>query len=133
MGRRYAILDDNQRLLEQRIVVLRELLPSLIAGRACAAMVIGSVAEGRARDESDLDLLLVLCEGSPRRSDYDWWDREVLPHLAPIANGRFTIQPVIVGRASLATTEPHLRRAMATGIVLWDPRSLFDDESRLGA
>jgi predicted nucleotidyltransferase len=133
MGRRYAILEDNQRLIEQRIVLLKDLLPALISDRVCAAMVIGSVAEGRARDESDLDLLLVLREGTARRSDYDWWDLEVLPGLDSVAQGRFPIQPVIIGRKSLTTREPHLRRAMEVGLVLWDPDHRFDDESRLGA
>ena len=133
MARRYAILDDNQRLLERRIEELKGLLPGLIASRMCAAMVIGSVAEGRARDESDLDLLLVLRQGAPRRSDYGWWDREVLPRLGALADRRFSVQPVIIGRDSLATKEPHLRRAMKTGVVLWDPGGLFDDEPRLGA
>jgi predicted nucleotidyltransferase len=132
MERRYAILDDNQRLLEQRLASLKELLPPLIAGRACAAMVIGSVAQGTARDESDIDLLLVLRQGDPERSDYDWWDHEVLPHLGSLANRRFTVQPVIVGRPSLATGEPNLRRAMKIGIVLWDPDGIFHDQSRPG-
>jgi predicted nucleotidyltransferase len=55
MGRRYAILDDNQQLLERRLAALKAQLPPRIAARACAALVIGSVAEGRARDDSDVD------------------------------------------------------------------------------
>jgi predicted nucleotidyltransferase len=120
---RYAILDDNQRLLEQRLEQLRAELPALVSGRACAVMVIGSVAEGCARDQSDLDLLVVLSDGTPRRSDYEWWDREVAPHL--LALERFPVQPVIVGRSALVTTEPHLRQALRRGIRLWDPERIF--------
>jgi predicted nucleotidyltransferase len=32
-------------------------------------MVIGSVAEGRARGGSDIDMAIVLTEGEPRRED----------------------------------------------------------------
>lgn len=123
MARRHAILDDNQRLLEQRIAELGAQLPARLAGRVCAAMVIGSVAEGRAHDESDLDLLLVLNEGSPRRSDYEWWDREVAPHLN--SDTRFAVQPVIVARGALATLEPNLRQALSRGLALWDPEHIL--------
>jgi predicted nucleotidyltransferase len=132
MSRRYAILDDNDRLLRERIDRLRGLLPPLIASRACAAMVIGSVAEGRARDESDCDVLLVLAHGVPRRSDYDWWDGEVVPRLAPGLSDRFPLQPVVIGRHSLTTSEAHLRRAIANGIPLWDPEGLFHDQPEPG-
>jgi predicted nucleotidyltransferase len=60
MGRRLAILDDNDERLGRRLAVLQTLLPPLIEDRACAAMVIGSVAEGRARDASDIDVVVVL-------------------------------------------------------------------------
>lgn len=123
--RRYAILDDNQRELEARLATLRHALPALVAARFCAAMVIGSVAEGRAGDESDIDVVVVLREGIPSRADYRWWDDEVAPRLAA---GRFPVQPVIIGRASLATAEPHLREALDRGIPLWDPEGCFDDQ-----
>jgi len=123
--RRLAILDDNQRLLERRIERLRAALPVVVARRVCAAVVIGSVAEGRARDESDLDVVLVLGSGSPTRADYAWWDREVEALLRPAGDGRFPLQPVFIGRAALTTTEPHLRRALDTGIVLMDPEGLL--------
>ena len=70
VARRLAILDDNQALLERRLARLAPALPGLVAQRVCAAMVIGSVAEGRARDGSDIDLLLVLARGTPRRQDH---------------------------------------------------------------
>ena len=50
MKRRLAILDDNHERLHQRLVALRRLLPPLIAGRACAAIVIGSVAKAMAEE-----------------------------------------------------------------------------------
>jgi hypothetical protein len=125
MSRRYAILDDNDDRLGRRLTALRTLLPPLIAGRACAATVIGSVAEGRARDASDIDVVIVLKGGEPCRSDYRWWDREVAPGLGPPPDGRFPVQPVIIARASLATEEPHLRAALAGGIPLWDPERLL--------
>lgn len=128
MPRRYAILDDNQGLLEERVDTLRRVLPELVAARVCAAMVIGSVAEGRARDESDIDLLLVLHSGTPQRSDYRWWDAEVKTRLGLAADRRFPVEPVIVGRDSLSTTEPNLRGALRTGIVVWDPEDVFDDQ-----
>jgi hypothetical protein len=124
-ARRYAILDDNQRELETRLAMLRQTLPGLIAARACAAMVIGSVAEGRAGDASDIDVVVVLREGVPARADYRWWDGEVAPRLAA---ARFPVQPLVIGRASLGTAEPHLRRALDGGIPLWDPEGCFDDE-----
>ena len=123
VSRRHAILDDNQRILERRIADLRARLPGLLAGRVCAAMVIGSVAEGRAHDGSDLDLVLVLKAGSPRRSDYEWWDRDIAPQLTQ--PGRFPVQPVIVGRSALQTTEPHLRQALRCGLPLWDPERIL--------
>ena len=127
MSRRYAILDDNDRLLEQRLEVLRRVLPASVADRICAAMVIGSVAEGRAHDASDIDLLLVLRSGTPRRSDYAWWDTEVAPRFAS-DDGRFPVSPLLVGRSALTTAEPNLRRALQSGIPLWDPERLFDDQ-----
>jgi len=125
MSRRYAILDDNQSELEARLDMLRCELPALIAGRACAAMVIGSIAEGRARDESDIDLVIVLRDRPPTRADYRWWDEVVAPHLV---TQRFPVQPLVIARASLATTEPHLRRALDSGIPLWDPEGFFNDQ-----
>lgn len=124
-ARRYAILDDNQRELEIRLATLRQTLPGFIASRACAAMVIGSVAEGRAGDESDIDVVVVLREGVPSRADYRWWDADVAPRLAA---GSFPVQPVIISRTSLGTAEPHLRRALDGGIPLWDPEGCFDDK-----
>ena len=123
--RRHAILDDNQRILEERLDDLRRVVPELVAGRMCAAMVIGSVAEGRARDESDIDLVLVLRHGTPERADYEWWETAVRPRLG---EGRFPVQPVIVGRDALGTTEPNLRRALDIGMVVWDPEGLFHDQ-----
>ncbi len=122
---RYAILDDNQRELEVRLATLRETLPGFIAARACAVMVIGSVAKGRAGDESDIDVIVVLREGVPSRAHYRWWDDEVAPRLP---TGRFPVQPVIIGRASLVTAEPHLRQALDRGIPLWDPEGCFHDQ-----
>ncbi|MCW5890170.1 MAG: hypothetical protein KIT14_06420 [bacterium] len=132
MGRRYAILEDNDRAIAGRLEALRTCLPALIADRVCAVMVIGSVSEGRARDHSDLDLLLVLRAGLPRRSDYTWWDVVVAPHLPVPAAGPsgFPIAPVFVGRGAKSSAEPNLRRALEIGIPLWDPEGFFHDESR---
>lgn len=127
VSRRYALLDDNQRLLEARLEELVERLPGLVASRVCAASVIGSVAEGCARDQSDLDLVLVLREGEPRRSDYEWWESEVAPALG--VQQRFPTSPVFIARTSLATIEPNLRRALDRGIALWDPEGRLHDES----
>ena len=127
MPRRYAILQDNDELLEKRLEELRRELPALISERICAAAVIGSVAEGRARDGSDIDLLLILRAGTPTRGDYVWWDRVVASRLA-WARARFPLQPVLVGKTALATTEPNLRRALRSKLVLWDPEGLFDDQ-----
>lgn len=125
MTRRLALLDDNQEILERRLSVLGTTLPPLVEARVCAVAVIGSVAEGRARDDSDLDLLLVLHEGSPRRADYTWWDEQVEPYL-PYGSGLcFPVQPVIVGRDSLATCEPNLRAALQKALPLWDPQGIL--------
>lgn len=129
MSRRLAILDDNQLVLEARLAGLCTMLPALVRERISAAIVIGSVADGRARDTSDVDLVLVLRDGSPRRSDYTWWDRTVAPTL-DTDDARFPVQPLIVGRSALSTAEPHLARALRDGIVLWDPEALLDDQSR---
>lgn len=127
MARRLAILEDNQALLERRLAWLREILPALVAPRVCAAMVIGSVAEGRARDASDIDLLLVLAQGTPRRRDYAWWDEEVARALDRHEN--FPVHPLFVGREALRTSEPHLAAAIRGGLRLWDPAKVFDDQS----
>ena len=129
--RRYAILDDNDRLLDERLRRLARALPSLARPRVVAANVIGSVAEGRARDGSDIDLVLILGEGSPERGDYSWWDRDVEPRLAS-DGGRFPVQPLFVARAALDTREPHLAAALRGGIPLWDPEGLFSDQSETG-
>jgi predicted nucleotidyltransferase len=133
MKRRLAILDDNHERLKQRLTALRRLLPPLVQGRACAAIVIGSVAEGRARDASDIDVVIVLSVGEPRRADYRWWDAHVAPGLDEPADGRFPVQPIIIARASLATDEPHLRTALANGICLWDPEHLVHDKPEAAA
>jgi predicted nucleotidyltransferase len=129
--RRYAILDDNQRLIEERLELLRRVLPALVKPRVCAAMVIGSVAEGRARDASDIDLVLVLAEGDPRRSDYDWWDAKVQPMLTDAK--RFPVQPVFISRVSVRTSEPQLRRALDGGLCLWDLEGVFHDQPQARA
>jgi len=128
MPRRLAILDDNDRLLVRRLAELRRDIPAAVGDRICAAMVIGSVAEGRARDESDLDLLLVLRAGAPRRDDYRWWDTHVAPRLG--STSRFPVSATFIGRDALATSEPNLRGALDAGIVLWDPEGVFGDESQ---
>ena len=125
--RRYALLDDNQRVLEARLVELARRLPTLVASRVCAAGVIGSVAEGCARDQSDLDVVLVLREGEPCRSDYEWWEAEVVPGLG--SQECFPAAPVFIARSSLGTVEPNLRHALDRGIPLWDPEGRFRDES----
>lgn len=123
MQRRHAILDDNQRLLEKRLDDLRREIPPLVDERVKAAIVIGSVAEGRARDESDLDLVLVLREGEPRRADYRWWDEYVGPLLPD--GGRFPVQPIFIAEHSLKTDEPNLRAALRRGLPLWDPDGIL--------
>jgi hypothetical protein len=128
MNRRLAILDDNDERLRRRLAALQGLLPPLIDARACAAIVIGSVAEGRARDASDIDVVIVLRAGAPRRDDYRWWDAHVVPGLQEAPDGCFPVQPVIIARTSLTTDEPHLRAALAMGIPLWDPDHLLDDQ-----
>ena len=130
MTRRLAVLDDNQRVLERRLEDLRAALPDLVANRVCAAAVIGSVAEGRARDGSDIDLVLVLRTGAPMRSDYRWWDDSI---AAVLSEEPFPLQPVFVSRGSVRTEEPRLRRAIANAIPIWDSEDLFDDQSRPGA
>jgi Nucleotidyltransferase domain len=133
MDRRLAILDDNHEWLTRRIGALRRQLPPLIASRACAALVIGSVAEGRAHDASDIDVVIVLRVGEPRRADYRWWDTHIAPGLDEPTDRRFPLQPVIIARASINTDEAHLRTALATAITLWDPEHLFDDKPEAGA
>lgn len=133
MSRRFALLDDNQRLIEERLLALTRDLPGLVAEQICAAMVIGSVAAGAARDESDIDLILVRRTGEPKRADYDWWDAEVAPGLGPSRGVRFPVQPIVISRQALATSEPNLRHALRSGIVLWDPEGLFRDQSEARA
>jgi len=126
VSRKLAILDDNQRILESRLRRLAVELPRLVEQRVRAAMVIGSVAAGRARDTSDIDVVLLLRGGEPVRAHYRWWEREVAPALA--VDDRFPVQPLFVAQTALRTTEPNLRAALASGIRLWDPERLFDDQ-----
>lgn len=123
----YALLADNDARIGARLERLRQRLPAVLPPKVCAAMVIGSVALGRARDASDIDLLLVLREGSPRRSDYAWWDEAVAPTL-DLADAPFPVQPLFVSRASLHTEEPQLRAALQSGRPLWDPEGCFHDQ-----
>ena len=78
-------------------------------------------------------MVVVLREGQPRRADYRWWDAHVVPGLDEPADRRFPVQPVIVARSALATDEPHLSRALAHGISLWDPEHLLGDEPEAAA
>jgi len=126
MSGRLAILDDNQLILESRLRQLATTLPPLVEDRVRAAMVIGSVAAGRARDTSDIDLVLLLRSGQPVRADYHWWEREVAPAL--VVDDRFPVQPLFVASTALLTREPNLHAALAAGIHLWDPEGLFDDQ-----
>ncbi len=129
MEHRFAILDDNDRLLRSRLDALRSDLPGLVGERACAALLVGSVAEGRARDDSDVDVLLVLRSDSPKREHDAWWDRAIAPRLEA-DDRRYPIEPLFVARRSLRTSDPELRHALLVGIPLWDPEGLFGDESR---
>ena len=127
MTRRFAILDDNDRVLAERLDALAAALPMLLRPRVAAAVVIGSVAEGLARDESDVDVVLVLADEEPRRAHYRWWDAEVAPQLP--REPRFPVQPLFIGRESVHTGEPTLRAGLEHGIRLWDPEGLLDDQS----
>lgn len=127
MTSRFAILDDNDRLLAERLDSLAAILPTLLPPRIAAAVVIGSVAEGCARDESNIDVVLVLTDEEPRRAHYRWWDHEVAPQLP--RGERFPVQPIFIGRESVHTREPTLHAALARGIRLWDPEGLLDDQS----
>ena len=127
MRRRYAILDDNQQALEERLSWLQSALPPLVRDRVAAVMVIGSVAQGRARDLSDIDLVMVLRDERPTREHYRWWDHTVSEQVA--SGARYPIQPLFVARTALDTDEPHLRTALAAGFHLWDPEHIFHDES----
>ena len=127
MTRRFAILDDNDRVLAERLDALAAALPTLLRPRVAAAVVIGSVAEGLARDESDVDVVLVLADEAPRRAHYRWWDVEVAPRLP--RKPRFPVQPIFIGRESVHTEEPTLRAALEHGLRLWDPEGLLDDQS----
>lgn len=124
---RFAILDDNDRMLAERLDSLAAVLPALLPPRIAAAVVIGSVAEGRAGDESDIDVVLVLADEEPRRAHYRWWEAEIAPHLP--RGTRFPVQPIFIGRGSVHTSEPTLRAALTLGIRLWDPEGLLDDQS----
>jgi len=128
MERRYALLDDNDRRVAHRLAALRSQLPPLVQDRICAAMVIGSVARGTAHDRSDIDLVLVLRTDTPRRSDYEWWDQRVAPVLQLEGGHDFLVSPLFVARSATATTEPHLSQALQTGIRVWDPEGIFDDQ-----
>ena len=130
MPPRFALLPDNDSLLAEHLDRLSACLPGLLAPRVAAAIVIGSVADGRARDASDIDVVLVLAVEEPRRAHYRWWETEVAPRL-PLA-ARFPVQPIFIGRGSVRTQEPTLRDALARGIRLWDPEGLLDDESSTG-
>ena len=124
----YALLADNDERIEARLEQLRRRLPPVVRPKVCAAMVIGSDALGRARDESDIDLVLVLNEGGPRRSDYTWWDETAGPALE-LPEKPFPVHPLFLSRESLRTEEPQLRAALQSGIPLWDPEGCFDDQS----
>lgn len=125
--RRLALLPDNDRFLRMELVKIQEDLPRLLGSKVAAALVIGSVAEGRAGDGSDVDLLLVLDEGMPRRADYRFWDEEVAPHTRRF---RFPIQPIFVARRSVRTSEPNLAAAIRRGILLWDRAGVFRRRKR---
>ncbi len=127
MSRRFAILDDNDGTLRARLATLQRQLPPLVTPKVVGAAVIGSVAEGRARDASDIDVLLVLREGGPTRADYRWWDQAVAPRLAH--GPSFPVEPIFVAHASLRTDEPNLRAALRSAYPLWDPENVFDDQS----
>lgn len=125
--RRLALLPDNDRFLRRELARIQKELPPLLRGKVAAALVIGSVAEGQAGDSSDIDILLVLDEGMPRRADYRFWDEQVAPRAGRF---RFPVQPIFIGRGSVRTSEPNLAAAIRRGILLWDQAGLFPRRKR---
>src|SRR5262245_35527210 len=121
-GRKLAVLPDNDLLLRRSLARIQKELSAFLEGKVAAGLVIGSVAEGIARDGSDIDLVLILQEGTPRRGHYQFWDRKVASRVAKLP---FPVQPIFLARESLRTTEPNLRAAIRKGIVLWDHAGLF--------
>ncbi|MBI4601619.1 MAG: nucleotidyltransferase domain-containing protein [Planctomycetes bacterium] len=120
--RKLALLPDNDCRLREEISRIQRRLPRLLGEKVLAALVIGSVAEGKARDGSDVDVLLFLSEGPPRREHYRYWDRQIAPRMRVCP---FPIQPIFVSRASASTSEPNLAAAIRRGILLWDRGRLF--------
>jgi hypothetical protein len=120
--RKLALLPDNDRKLRVALTRAQRRLPQLLGDKVVAGMVIGSVAEGCARDASDVDVVLFLRDGGPRRGHYRWWDRAVVPHLGSWGT---CVQPIFVALSSRRTSEPSLASALRRGILLWDRSRLF--------
>ena len=117
-----SLLPDNDRQLRTMLSSIQRRLPRILGKKVLAALVIGSVAEGKAGDRSDLDLLLFLREGPPKREHYRFWDWRVAPHFKRCP---FPIQPIFVSKESVNTSEPNLTSAIRQGILLWDEGRLF--------
>ena len=76
------MLPDNDAVLAERLDRLAACLPGLLAPRMAAAIVIGSVAEGRARDASDIDVVLESSEDVTPSSFYERSDAEEAKAMA---------------------------------------------------
>ena len=116
INRRLAILDDNHQRVPPSIVVS----PRLARPEHDHHVDIRSIPSPARGDAADHD------RGASAAADQG---RQ--PALEGVeALGQ---PPVFIARASVTTDEPHLRAALATGISLWDPEHLVDDEPETSA
>lgn len=80
-------------------------------------VLFGSAARNERWATSDIDLLIVLPEGTPpRRSHYDRWDALVAPHCGSKVSPSIVMYPAEPGDAGGIWFE-----AAVDGVILWDP------------
>lgn len=105
----------------RRAVMLREkllaALPRLAARRPELVVLFGSVARGRAFEDSDIDVLVVMeMEGNPPERSLAVWK---ILDLKEVVNA-FVLTPEEFDRAR--ESSPLVRTALAEGEVLYDAR-----------
>ncbi len=118
-GEEFVPARERQR---RRAVALREklleALPRLLARRPELVVLFGSVARGRAFDDSDIDVLVVMegVEGNPPERALAVWK---ILDVHEVVNA-FVLTPEEFARAREGS--PLVRTALAEGEVLYDAR-----------
>lgn len=101
-------------------------LQAVYGARLVAVVVYGSVGRGTMREDSDIDLLIVVrnpSRGPDRWREFDVVDERVRPLLAPRVDGALPIllSPVIKSPEQVEAGSPLFLDMVEDARILWDP------------